>query len=122
MSDQTTEVLEPSNPEDVKIIGLARAARARTNAAQGAAVRDSDGRTYAATSVALPSLSLSAIAVAVSMAVSSGAVGLEAVALSAVEGPSDHDLAVARDLPGTGVVVWWTDPAGVVQGLVEVDG
>ena len=116
------EVLDPSNPEDVKIIGLARAARARTNAAQGAAVRDTDGRTYAATDIALPSLTLSAIAVAVAMAVSSGAAGLEAVALSGVAGPSDTDLAVVRDLPGTGVVIWWTDPAGVVQGLVEVDG
>jgi hypothetical protein len=122
MSDETTEVLDPSNPEDVKIIGLARAARARTNAAQGAAVRDSDGRTYAATSIALPNLALSAIVVAVAMAVSSGAEGLEAVALSAGEGPSDTDLAVVRDLPGTGVVIWWTDAAGVVQSLVKADG
>jgi hypothetical protein len=122
MSEKTTEVLEPSNPEDIKIIGLARAARARTNAAQGAAVRDSDGRTYAATNIALPSLTLSAVVVAVAMAVSSGAEGLEAVALSGLEAPSDADLAVVRDLPGTGVVIWWTDPAGVVQGLVEVDG
>jgi hypothetical protein len=116
-----TDVQQPSNPEDVKIIGLARAARARTNAAQGACVRDTDGRTYAATNVALAHLSLSAIAVAVAMAVSSGAEGLEAVALSATEGPADDDLAIARDLPGAGVVVWWTDPAGVVQSLVSVD-
>ena len=26
------------------------------------------------------------------------------------------------DLPGTGVVLWWTDPAGVVKQLVEIDG
>jgi hypothetical protein len=117
-----SEVLQPSNPEDVKIIGLARAARARTDAAQGACVRDTDGRTYAATSVTLPSLALSAVAVAVAMAVSSGAPGLEAVALASDEGPSEGDLAVVRDLPGTGVVIWWTDPAGVVQRLVEVDG
>ncbi|MET1006775.1 MAG: cytidine deaminase [Propionibacteriaceae bacterium] len=116
-----SDVQQPSNPEDVKIIGLARAARARTNAAQGACVRDTDGRTYAATSVALAHLTLSGIAVAVAMAVSSGAEGLEAVALSSVEGPDDSDLAAVRDLPGEGVVVWWTDPAGVVQGLVSVD-
>jgi hypothetical protein len=115
-------VEQPSNPEDVKIIGLARAARARTDAEQGASVRDSDGRTYAATNVALPSLQLSAVALAVAMAVSSGAEGLEAVALSSREGPSEADLAVVRDLPGTGVVLWWTDPAGVVQSLVELDG
>ena len=117
----STDVQQPSNPEDIKIIGLARSARARTGASQGACVRDTDGRTYAATSVALPSLSLSAIAVAVAMAVSSGAQGLEAVALTSETGPTAADLAVAGDLPGTGVVVWWTDPAGVVQQLVPLD-
>lgn len=116
-----SEVLQPSDPEDIKIISLARAARARTEAAQGACVRDTDGRTYAAASVALPHLKMSAVALAVAMGVSSGAEGLEAVALAAAEGPSEADLAVVRDLPGTGVVIWFTDPAGVVQGLVEVD-
>lgn len=122
MSDASTpDGQQPSNPEDIKIIGLARAARARTSAAQGACVRDTDGRTYAATSVALPSLKLSAVAVAVAMAVSSGAQGLEAVALAGPDGPSDADLAVVGDLPGVGVMVWWRDPAGVVQRLVPTD-
>ncbi|MEP6851449.1 MAG: cytidine deaminase [bacterium] len=67
--------------EDTKLVTLARAARARTGAAQGAAVRDSDGRTYAAATVALPSLSLSALQAAVAAAVSSGAGGLEAAAV-----------------------------------------
>ena len=38
-------------PEDLKIIALARAARARVAAAEGAAVRDETGRTYAAAAV-----------------------------------------------------------------------
>lgn len=122
MSSGPSGVRSPSNPEDVKIIGLARAARARTGASQGACVRDTDGRTYAATSVALPSLALSAIAVAVAMAVSSGAEGLEAVALAGEEGPAASDLAVLADLPGSGAVLWWTDAAGVVRDVVEVDG
>ena len=42
--------------EDAKLVTLARATRARTGAAEGAAVRDLDGRTYAAATVALPSL------------------------------------------------------------------
>ena len=42
---------EPTDPEDLKIITLARSARARTRPPQGACVRDTDGRTYAATSV-----------------------------------------------------------------------
>ena len=67
--------------EDRKLVTLARSARSRTGAAEGAAVRDGDGRTYAASTVALPSLSLSALQVAVAMAVSSGAPGLEAAAV-----------------------------------------
>jgi hypothetical protein len=64
--------------EDAKLVTLARSARARTDAAQGAAVRDGDGRTYVAATVALESLSMTALQVAVAMAVSSGAPGLEA--------------------------------------------
>jgi hypothetical protein len=123
MSEHTVgeqTVQQPSNPEDVKIIGLARAARARTGADQGACVRDTDGRTYAATNVALTSLELSAISVAVAMAVSSGAQGLEAVAVAALDAPTEADRAVVRDLPGTAVMIWWTDPAGVVQSLESV--
>jgi hypothetical protein len=109
----------PTDAEDLKIITLARAARARTQASQGGCVRDTDGRTYAATSVALSNLTLTAIQVAVAMAVSSGAQGLEAVALVADSAPAEQDLAVVRDLPGTDVRVWWADQAGAVQGVVE---
>ena len=65
-------------PEDAKLVTLARATRARTNAAQGAAVRDLDGRTYAGASVALDSLQLGALDVCVAMAIASGSRGLEA--------------------------------------------
>ncbi len=65
-------------PEDQKLVTLARATRARTGGPEGAAVRDSDGRTYAAATVALPSLQVSALGVCVAMAVSSGSRGLEA--------------------------------------------
>jgi hypothetical protein len=67
--------------EDAKLITLARAARARTGAVEGAAVRDGDGRTYAATTVSLPSLSLTALQLAVATAVASGAGTLEAAAV-----------------------------------------
>ncbi|GAA2576140.1 cytidine deaminase [Actinomadura fulvescens] len=93
------------NDEDKKIITLARAARARTGAAEGAAVRDETGRTYSATSVALPALTLSALHVAVAMAVSSGAEGLEAAALvTADDGARDSDVAAVRDLGATAPV------------------
>jgi len=84
--------------EDAKLVTLARAARARTGAAEGAAVRDDMGRTYAAATVALPSLSLSALQAAVAAAVSSGAQRLEAVAV-VTDGDVDADSrAVAADL------------------------
>lgn len=74
--------------EDAKLVTLARSARARAAAPQGAAVRDGDGRTYVAATVSLPSLSLSALQVAVAMAVSSGAPGLEAAVVLG-EDPDD---------------------------------
>src|SRR3954467_13334764 len=49
------------DPEDAKLVTLARSARGRTGAPEGAAVRDTDGRTYLAASVDLPSLKLSAL-------------------------------------------------------------
>jgi hypothetical protein len=67
--------------EDAKLITLARSARGRTGAAEGAAVRDTDGRTYLAATVTLPSLRLSALQAAVAAAVSSGVTGLEAAAI-----------------------------------------
>jgi len=99
--------------EDAKLITLARASRARIQAAEGAAVRDLDGRTYTAASVSLPSLTLSALRLATAMAVSSGARGLEAGALvTDADGPTADDLAAVRDLAGVGVSVHVTDSSG----------
>ncbi|WP_197016229.1 cytidine deaminase [Actinomadura viridis] len=99
------------NPEDAKIITLARSARARAGAAEGAAVRDETGRTYAATTVDLPSLKLTALQVAVAMAVSSGAEDLEAAALVTAAGTArPSDVAAVRDLgPKAAVLVAATD-------------
>jgi hypothetical protein len=92
------------DPEDAKIITLARSARARSGALEGAAVRDTTGRTYAASTVALPSLKLSALQVAVAMAVASGADGLEAAAVvSEAAELDDPSVAAAGDLK-TGAV------------------
>jgi hypothetical protein len=86
------------DPEDQKLITLARSARARTGAPQGAAVRDGDGRTYVAATVDLPSLRLSALQVAVAMAVSSGAPGLEAAAILGDDPADPEGEAAARDV------------------------
>ena len=103
------------DPEDAKIIALARASRVRTNAAEGACVRDLDGRTYAASTVTLPSLSLSAVQVAVAMSVSSGAAGLEAVAVvTDADSLTRSDLAAVRDVASRGISVFRCDPTGAV--------
>ena len=69
------------SPEDAKLVTLARSALGRTGAPEGAAVRDTDGRTYLAATVDLPSLRLSALQAAVAAAVSSGVTALEAAAV-----------------------------------------
>lgn len=64
--------------EDAKLLTLARAARARTGAIEGAAVRDGDGRAYAGTGVNLPSLVLTALQFAVASAINGGTGTIEA--------------------------------------------
>lgn len=93
--------------EDAKIVTLARAARGRIGAAEGAAVRDTDGRTYVGTTVALPSLALSALQVAVAAAVASGATGLEAAALvTEADGADPAGRAAVADLtPDAPVII-----------------
>lgn len=106
------EQSEPS-AEDRKLVTLARATRARTGAAEGAAVRDLDGRTYAAATVDLSSLQVSAIGVCVAMAVASGSKGLEAVVvLGEAEEASADDLSIVKEFAGEDVPVLVGDPRG----------
>jgi hypothetical protein len=86
------------DPEDGKIVTLARSARARTGAA----------------TVALPSLQLTALQAAVAAAVSSGAPGLEAAAVvTGADTVDDASLDAVRDLT-PGAAVLRADLAGVV--------
>ena len=99
--------------EDQKLVTLARATRARTGAAEGAAVRDSDGRTYAGATVSLPSLELSAVQVCVAMAVASGSQGLAAaVVLGDATELAAPDRAVLSDFGAGDVVVHLSDSQG----------
>lgn len=92
------------DPEDAKIVTLARSALARTGAPEGAAVRDTDGRTYIGVTVSLSSLALTALQAAVAAAVASGAAGLEAAAV--VAGSVDPaSLAAVRELGPTAPVL-----------------
>ncbi|WP_138733121.1 cytidine deaminase [Modestobacter excelsi] len=103
------------DPEDAKLITLARSARGRTGAAEGAAVRDTDGRTYLAATVSLASLQLSALQAAVAAAVSSGVQGLEAAAVvSSAESVEPAGLAAVHDLTPSAPVLL-AGPDGAVR-------
>jgi hypothetical protein len=104
--------------EDAKLVTLARGARARAGADEGASVRDQDGRTYAAATVALPSLSLTALQLAVASAAAAGASRLEAAAVvteaDMLEG-GGH--AAVRDLSAD-APIHVAAPDGTVRGTV----
>ncbi len=104
------------DPEDTKLVTLGRAARGRIAALEGAAVRDADGRTYAAASVRLPSLVLTALQAAVAQAVSAGADTLEAAAVVGEASEVDvASLAAVRDL-AKAAPVYLAAPDGTVTG------
>ena len=112
---------DPRDPEDPKSVVLARGARLRahvphTGHAEGAAVRDTDGRTYAAATVenADPGLTTSALRAAVAAGASSGVRAFEAAALVTEGLPSSADLAVLREF-GVGVPVHVAGSDGVVR-------
>ena len=95
-SSRICAVTDPGS-EDEKIITLARSARARVAAAEGAAVRDETGRTYAAAAVNLPSLRLSALRL-----------------VSDADAPDPRDLAVVREA-GPGAVVFHVGTNGTIR-------
>ena len=111
-------MLEQLSAEDAKLVTLARQARARINAIEGAAVRDSDGRSYAAAAVSLPSMTLSALQLAVASAVSAGAARLEAAAVvTEASTVDDPGLAAVRDLAAT-APVHLAAPDGALVGTI----
>jgi len=113
MPEATTADLDA---EDLKLITLARAARARIGAVEGAAVRDQDGRTYAAATVRLPSLALTALQAAVAAAAAAGASTLEAAAVVTEASTVDPDgYRAVRDLSAS-APVYAATPDGVLFG------
>ena len=122
------------DPEDLKLVTLARAAQLRayarhTEQPEGAAVRDADGRTYAAGTVENNDerLTTTALRGAVAAAASSGARDFEAAVVvvqtartfdaATVQHLREDDLAVLREF-GTGVPVHVVGPDGVVHETV----
>jgi hypothetical protein len=101
--------------EDRKLVTLARSARARIQAEEGAAVRDTDGRTYAAGTVDQPSFQLTAVQAAVAAAVSSGAEGIEAVVIVTAEPLlKEASVQAVRDLAEK-APIYRADPSGTVH-------
>ena len=121
MTEDAVFAEDALSAEDAKIVTLARGARLRAHAphtgrAEGAAVRDSDGRTYAAATVenADPQLTTSALRAAVAAAASSGARAFEAAALVTEHPVSDADVAVLREF-GAGTALLVAGPDGTVR-------
>ena len=104
---------------------LARGARLRAHAphsglSEGAAVRDVQGRTYAAATVenADPTLTTTALRAAVAAAASSGARAFEAAALVTQSLVSAADLAVLREF-GVGTPLLVASPDGIVHAVLS---
>jgi len=106
---------EPLSAEDAKLLTLARGARGRISAFQGAAIRDEMGRTYSAATVDNGTVAISALDLAVAQAISAGARGAEA---AVVVGGENVEIDGLRSLAGGGVPVYACTAAGVVTDTV----
>lgn len=103
--------------EDTKLHVLARGALGRTGGVGGAAVRDTDGRTYAAGEVTLAALRLTALQAAVAAAISSGAEGFEAAVVIGAKF-SDPGVFALREVSSTARIIF-ADQAGTVFDVLD---
>lgn len=113
MTDPSADATRGLDPEDAKLVTLARGARARIQAACGAAVRDDTGRTYAAADAPLPRGPIAALHLAVAQAAVSGARSLEMAVVVCADPATPPDVSIAADLGG-GVPVLVCAPDGSV--------
>ena len=89
--------------EDAKLVTLARGARGRIGAPEGAAIRDEMGRTYSGATIHTASLQLTALQLAVAQAIAAGATGIECAVVFGVSDSPDFNC--VTDIGGAGVPV-----------------
>lgn len=106
--------------EDAKLVALARQARARIQAKEGAAVRDDTGRSYSGATVDLPSTTLTALQLAVAQASAAGARDIEAAVVVTQE--MSIDTAPLSDAASTPTPLHICTPEGVVAESTIVEG
>ena len=102
-----------TNAEDAKLETLARATQLRTGSEQGAALRDSTGRTYVAINISTPSFSVDAIAAVFTVAMASQISGIEAVV---IVGDGLINVAPVREY-APDCLVWRIDEIGEITAL-----
>lgn len=105
--------------EDHKLIALAKQARARIQALEGAAVRDDTGRSYSGATVELPSATFSALQLAVAQAVAAGARDIEAAVV--VTNSANTDVQSVMDASITPTPVHICSPRGDVTASTIVE-
>lgn len=108
--------------EDAKLVALARQARARIQAAEGAAVRDDTGRSYSGATIDLPSTSLTALQLAIAQAHAAGARDIEAaVIVSKDVDLTTIDTSSVSDVAATPTPLFLCSVTGQVLGSTTVE-
>lgn len=71
-----------NNPEDLKLLTLAKATMARSNSTSAAALRDNTGRTYVAVPVKSGDFEIDSLLAVLVVAKASGITGIEAIVIA----------------------------------------
>jgi hypothetical protein len=92
-----------SNPEDIKLLTLAIATKARSGAKSAAALRDTTGRTYVGIPVTAGEFSVDALLAVLIVAKASQITGIEAVVVVG-EIPTAGSISIIRAVSATGQI------------------
>ena len=84
-----------NNPEDLKLLTLAKSTMARSNSSSAAALRDNSGRTYVAVPVKSGNFEIDALLAVLVVAKASGITGIEAIVIAGQAAP-DSSIAIVR--------------------------